>query len=655
MTTVLHVSTSGSDSADGSPERPFRTINRAAELAEPGDRVVVHEGEYREWVTPVRGGLSDTRRIVYEAAPGAHVVIKGSERVTAWEPQGDGVWKVEVPNAVFGDFNPFAEELTGDWLLRPEDEAPKHLGEVYLNGRSLYEVSSVQGVVSPRERRENTDGWTGTSVAIADPGWTTYVWHAEVGPEVTTIWANFHDDDPTTELVEINVRPAVFFPTEHHVDYITVRGFEMAQAATQWSPPTADQPGLVGPNWAKGWVIEDNVIHDAKCSAVSLGKERSTGHNFSTLRGDKPGYQYQLESVFAARQIGWDKERIGSHVVRRNHIYDCGQNGIVGHLGAAFSVIEDNHIHDIATKREFFGHEIGGIKLHAAIDTQILHNRIHGCTLGLWLDWQTQGTRVARNLFYGNTRDVFVEVSHGPYLVDHNVFASPVSLEVFAQGGAYVNNLVVGAVRLEQVLDRSTPYPLPHSTQIAGSAVVFGGDDRYIGNIFLGGEADEAFVPGTRGHRGTRYGTEGYNGCPPSFEEYLERIGPATLGDHDRFATRQAAFIRHNAYANGAVAYEQETDALVVEEPVSIAVVEDDGAVYLEAELPDSFEGLALGPITAADLPPVRLAGADFENPDGSPVSADVDLVGNRKEPGAEYPAGPLATLTSGTSRVRVW
>src|SRR5690625_4324222 len=655
MAHEIHVAKTGSDRADGSAANPFLTISRAAQIAEPGDRVVVHEGEYREWVKPVRGGLSDTRRITFEPAPGAHVTIKGSERITDWQDQGDGMWQAEVPNSFFGDFNPFAHEIEGDWLLPLEGEAPKHLGDVYLNGRSFYEVGSVDEVRTPKERKTTTDRWTQTGVNLPDPAWTKHVWHAQVGEESTTIWANFHGADPNTELVEINVRRSVFFPTDTHVNFITVRGFEMAHAATPWSPPTADQPGLVGPNWAKGWIIEDNIIHDAKCSAVSLGTEKSTGHNFSTLRGDKPGYQYQLESVFKALEIGWNREHIGSHIVRRNHIYNCGQNAIVGHLGAAFSIIEDNHIHDVANKREFFGHEIGGIKLHAPIDVQISHNRIHNCTLGVWLDWQTQGTRVTRNLFYANTRDIFVEVTHGPYLVDHNVFASPVSLEVFAQGGAYVNNLVVGAVRLEQVLDRSTPYHRPHSTQIAGSAVVFGGDDRYIGNIFLGGEADEAFVPGTRGHRGTRYGSEGYNGCPPSFEEYLERIGPATLGDHDRFATRQAAFIRHNAYANGAVAYEQETDALVVEEPVSIAVVEDDGAVYLEAELPDSFEGLALGPITAADLPPVRLAGADFENPDGSPVSADVDLVGNRKEPGAEYPAGPLATLTSGTSRVRVW
>ena len=71
--------------SDGSQVRPFRTINRAAALAQPGDTVVVHGGEYREWVRPRRGGLSDRRRITYTAAAGEHVVIKGSEPVTGWE------------------------------------------------------------------------------------------------------------------------------------------------------------------------------------------------------------------------------------------------------------------------------------------------------------------------------------------------------------------------------------------------------------------------------------------------------------------------------------------------------------------------------------------------------------------------------------------
>ena len=61
MTDILHVATTGTDHADGSENQPFRTINRAAALARPGDTVLVHGGEYREWVRPRRGGLSDLR------------------------------------------------------------------------------------------------------------------------------------------------------------------------------------------------------------------------------------------------------------------------------------------------------------------------------------------------------------------------------------------------------------------------------------------------------------------------------------------------------------------------------------------------------------------------------------------------------------------
>jgi hypothetical protein len=668
--TTLHVATDGADSADGSAGRPFRTINRAAELARPGDTVIVHAGEYREWVRPQRGGLSGTRRITYQAAPGEHVVIKGSEPVTGWEREAGGgtggtegtVWRVSVPNALFGDWNPFAQEVAGDWIVEPAPPLCKHLGDVYLNGVSCYEAGTRDAVTDPPLRTEVLDHWTGMPDKVREPGQTQLVWYAEVGPDTTTIWANFQGADPNAELVEINVRRSVFSPVEHHVDYITVHGFELAQAACPWAPPTADQPGLIGPNWAKGWIIEDNVIHDAKCSAVSLGKEASTGDNYATLRGDKPGYQYQLESVFAARQIGWDREHVGSHVVRRNTIFDCGQNAVVGHLGCVFSTIEDNHIYNIAIKREFFGHEIAGIKLHAAIDVDIRHNRIHDCSLGIWLDWQTQGTRVARNLCYRNNRDLFVEVSHGPYLVEHNVLASRASLESFSQGGAFVHNLVGGTVRLEAVTDRATPYHRPHSTQVAGYAVIYGGDDRYVGNVFLGAGglrrdgAAAAYGPGAFGEAPAGYGTAGYDGHPATLEEYLARVAAAPGGDHRRFpGVKQPAYLRDNVYGPGAGAFTDEASALTLTEDVSFAVADEGDEVYLEARLPEEFTRVRLGVVTGADLPRVRFADADFEEPDGSPVIADTDLLGERKEPGHGYPAGPIASLGPGPSRIRVW
>jgi len=657
MASVFHVAKTGSDSSDGSQNQPLLTINRAAELAQPGDTVVVHEGVYREWVRPRRGGLSDQRRITYEAAPGEHVAIKGSEQVTGWEAVEGTVWSVTVPNSLFGDFNPFAEEIDGDWIVYPEKDSPKkHLGDVYLNGLSFYEVLSQQEVTDPPLRTEVLDDWTEVMDQVRNPEQTRYVWYAEVGDDSTTIWANFQGADPNAELVEINVRRSVFYPTEHHFDFITVRGFELAQAACPWTPPTADQPGLIGPNWAKAWIIEDNVIHDAKCSAISIGKEASTGHNYATTRGDKPGYQYQLESVFLARQIGWDKEHIGSHIIRRNTIYDCGQNGIVGHLGCVFSTIEDNHIYNIALKREFYGYEIGGIKLHAAIDVVIRHNRIHHCSLGTWLDWQTQGTRISRNVFYANNRDLFVEVSHGPYLVDHNVFASTASFESFSQGGAFVNNLLCGTLRWEPVMDRATPYHVPHSTQVAGYAVIYGADDRFVGNVFLGGDVDRAYAPGSRFHSTAKHGTAMYEGHPTTFVEYLRRIDEQPQGDHQRFpGVRQAIYSRSNVYAGGARPSDADEDALVLDGEVSVDVVEEGDEVYLQTQLPEDFARARVGVVTGLDLEPVRFVDAHFEECDGSPAVLDTDLVGERKEPGQNYPAGPVAALAAGTARVRVW
>lgn len=126
-------------------------------------------------------------------------------------------------------------------------------------------------------------------------------------------------------------------------------------------------------------------------------------------------------------------------------------------MGCVFSTVEHNHIYNIAVKHEFFGYEIAGIKLHAAIDVQILNNNIHNSTLGTWLDWQAQGVRVSGNLYYANDRDLMIEVTHGPYKVDNNIFASDYNFDNVAQGGAYIHNLCCGTMRRVACLDRSTP------------------------------------------------------------------------------------------------------------------------------------------------------------------------------------------------------
>ena len=105
----FHVSVNGHDTNDGGPGTPLKTISAASEKAHPGDTITVHEGVYRERINPPRGGTSDDRRITYQAAPGAKVVIKGSEPITGWSHVESNTWSVTISNRFFGDYNPYQE------------------------------------------------------------------------------------------------------------------------------------------------------------------------------------------------------------------------------------------------------------------------------------------------------------------------------------------------------------------------------------------------------------------------------------------------------------------------------------------------------------------------------------------------------------------
>ena len=311
-----------------------------------------------------------------------------------------------------------------------------HTGEVFLNNKSLYEKESLDKVLRPvpHENGKDKEG-------------AAYTWYCENDGVNTIIWANFHKYDPNKELVEISTRNTCFYPSKPGIDYLTIQGFYISQAATQWGAPTAEQIGMIATHWNKGWIIENNVISNSKCSGITLGKERQTGHNVWLNDTSIDGSLHYIEVTFNTIRNGWNKENIGSHIVRNNEISHCEQTGICGSMGAAFSLIENNHIHDIWVKRQFTGAEIGGIKFHAAVDTRIVHNRIHNAGRALWLDWMTQGTRVSGNLFYDNDmEDLFLEVNHGPFLVDNNIFASRRSILEQSQGGAYVHNLIAGDI-----------------------------------------------------------------------------------------------------------------------------------------------------------------------------------------------------------------
>ena len=453
-----HVSVSGNDNDSGTLVSPLKHIQCAADKAQPGDKVIIHEGIYRESIAPARGG-EEGKPIIYQAAEGEKVVIKGSEVIKDWINITGTIWQVAVPNSLFGDFNPYSDTLHGDWLAKGQWA---HTGEVYLNDKALTETPHLEDVLLNTEESS--------------------IWYTRVAKDSTWIWADFRGVDPNKELVEINVRRTVFYPNKPFVNYITVRGLQISQAATPWAPPTAEQPGAIGTHWSKGWVIEDNVITHSKCVGITLGKY---GDEWDNRAESVDGY---IGTTKRALHNKWHRDFVGTHIVRNNRISYCGQAGIAGSLGAIFSQISDNIIHDIGQQNTFWGYELAGIKIHAAIDVLIEHNHIYRTEGGIWLDWMAQGTRVTRNLLHDNeVQDFSLEVNHGPVLVDNNLFLSSELAQVkLSQGVAFVHNLIAWEIwPTGKVDERETPYLYPHDTRIAGYHDCPCGNVSYLNNLFV--------------------------------------------------------------------------------------------------------------------------------------------------------------------------
>lgn len=570
----FHVAVAGNDTSPGTRQAPFRTIQHAANLAQPGDVITVHAGIYRERINPPRGGASDDQRITYQSAPGADVVIKGSEVIEGWYPVENDTWKSIIPNEFFGDHNPYKTRIVGDWFQPIPKGRRYHTGTVYLDGHWLKEAASKEEVLAP----------------VGDEA----LWFGEVDEKTTTIYAQFKDLDPNERTIEINVREAIFYPDTPGINYITIRGFTMEHAAPNWAPPTAEQVGLIGTHWSKGWIIEDNVIRYSICTGITLGKHGDEHDNTSAWSAE--GY---VETIKRGLKQGWSKESIGSHIVRNNHISHCEQAGMVGSMGAAFSTISGNVIHDINMRRMLAGAEMAGIKFHGAVDTLISHNHIYRCGGfgGLWLDWMTQGTRVTGNLMHDNhNQDLFVEVNHGPFLVDNNIFLSDRTLLDQSTGAAYVHNLFGGTIPKIVPQGRETPYLKPHSTEIAGLHDTPGGDNRFLNNLFL----------------------EGHD-----------------LSPYDEFENMT---IKGNCLSTAEVKLVRKEDAIYLDFSSVEQICDDKDRSIATSE--------ALGRTILSGLP--------FEQPDGSDYIIDMDYFENARD--TETPAaGPFTSLDQEAAYLKVW
>ncbi len=658
-----YVNVNAARGGNGSKESPFKAIDDAARIAVAGDEVIVAPGIYREYVNPRHPGREDAR-ITYRSEVPLGAIITGAEIVKDWTKYEGTTYVTRVDNTVFGNYNPYIQEVEGDWYFADNH---MHTGSVYVNDRMFYEAGSLEECIKG-EVYENS--W--------EPEFSIYKWFCEQDKEKneTVIYANFQDLDPLKEKVEIAVRRNCFMPTEKYIGYITLSGFNVNKAATTWAPPAAYQDGMIGAHWSKGWIIEDCDISGSKCCGISFGNySQENNDNYFFYKHVKSPTQMERDAVCRAQYDGWTKETVGSHIVRRCNIHHCEQTGIVGRMGCVFSIIEDNHIHHINNMHQLGGAEIAGIKFHAAIDVIFRRNHIHHCSMGIWTDWEAQGTRITHNFLHDNNppkgmrvkpdnfdQDLFVEVGHGPTLIDNNVLLSACSLRIATEGVAMVHNLICGSFSMvgggvDSIVNgqrepRYTPYHIPHRTEVLGFMTILHGDDRFYNNIFVQNfEIPKDYLEGWDTERvpnNFEVGTHVWNGYPV-YEDWiklfdLEKKRP----DMGKLASAHfghlPVWIDGNAYFNGAGAFDKEKNNLISDEKVTIELVEKDGKYSLKTNVFDLVKDFNVHMIDTETLGMAFEPEEKYENPDGTPITFDEDYFFNKR--GLKVIPGPFANET---------
>jgi hypothetical protein len=254
----------------------------------------------------------------------------------------------------------------------------------------------------------------------------------------------------------------------------------------------------------------------------------------------------------------------------------------------------------------------------------------------MWMDWMAQGTRVTGNLCYDNSlEDIFLEVNHGPYLVDNNLFLSDRSIWNMSEGGAFAHNLIAGQIDNWFDLQRLTPWLQPHSTAMGGLSVTKEGDDRYFNNIFVG--------------RGA--GSSGYVSNPNARPTKSIRGFGLWVYDARNFPLLTGG----NIHLNGARPYARETDH--VEQGAfdpDIRVVEEGDRVYLNLALGEACPGGAAALVTTDRLGKTAVSNAAFVNSDNSPLRIDADYFGKPRNQTNPTP-GPFESPGSGSITLTVW
>ena len=408
------------DNGPGTIDQPFRTISKAAEILQPGQRVVIATGVYRECIRPARGGTGPDQMISYEAAPGATVIVKGSETLSeGWRPStgyslrgGSSrqarIWQHDLTGSMFPDaYNPFGMvNVLGDraWLdTKTVDMGPyfRRRGLIFMDGKPLEPVELFRelGDTPPLSTRPATRSGlpsrTRPGPIMQEIGGSPEgkFWVEHHG---TTLHIRMPAASPSQSLIEITTREQAFAPLQKGLSYIRIKGITFQHAGNAFPPP---QRGLVSTNCGNHWILEGNTIEWANGVGLDIGNQ-----DWNATRTTQSG---------------------AFHIIRGNTIRYCGIEGI-GAMWTQNVLVEDNLIEWVGWQGAERAWESAGAKFHGARNLLFRRNIVRHIrhANAIWLDAGNVNCRITGNVLADVltvSAAVHMEMNRNDNQIDNNV------------------------------------------------------------------------------------------------------------------------------------------------------------------------------------------------------------------------------------------
>jgi hypothetical protein len=405
---TLHVSVDGIDTNPGTLALPFRTVNKAAQVAavhqgnNDGVKVIIHPGTYREYVDALMAGYDTpdgvSAPMIFEASEPGTAILSASEIYAGWARQGSSDIYTHSWTHDWGLF------MVPDWTALAGYRVDKFLNNPILRRIEMFFA----------------DGERLTQVLTYDH----YVPHDD--PGVTELENSFYIDE-AADLVYIHLpagsdisqmtiesaeRHYVFGTT--YINNLVIRGLVFQHAANTLSIQTAPSGGGNGALYIESGVnvlLEDNLFHWNNGAGYTFygDWEEPTG----TYR-----VYYPCEEITARRNSSNYNGFSGFECnVARNWIYEDNEESYNNWRGAQGSWNYDNSGRGLGLYSGWTGTRF--YRMHFAIIRR--HKAIGNYARGIWFDYDNMHILYEDGLLHDNMTGLKFEVDPGPIWIKDTV------------------------------------------------------------------------------------------------------------------------------------------------------------------------------------------------------------------------------------------